>query len=83
MQCRLFEFVKTFYIMEPNLSLLSVEELQDLFIQESHNFTEEMDNGASFDKLKKIRLNLKNISLEMKKRPKIPLPKMGGDGDGQ
>ena len=54
--------------MLQNLSLLNREELHELFFKESLRFTEGMDNGLSFDGLKQIRINLREIALELQKK---------------
>ncbi len=54
--------------MLQNLSLLSREKLHELFLKESLRFTEGMDNGLSFDGLKQIRINLREIALELQKK---------------
>jgi hypothetical protein len=56
--------------MESDLSLLSVEELKALFMQESLKFTEQLKKGDSFAELRIIRIKLKDIALEMKQRRK-------------
>lgn len=54
-----------------NLPLLSHEELQQLFLKEIERFTEGMDHGRGFLYLKQIRLNLREIAVEMKKRKEL------------
>jgi hypothetical protein len=47
-----------------NLSLLSNNQLQHLFISEVKSFKEGVDNGLHFLDLKQIRINLREIALE-------------------
>ena len=63
-----------------NLPLLSVEELQALFLSESLRFTDGMDNNLPFAELKKIRLNLKAIALELHNRKSLGSVKKGSEG---
>ena len=66
MQCRLLQY-QSLHMLH-NLSSLDREELQELFLKESLRFTMGMDNGASFDELKQIRLHLKEIALELQNK---------------
>jgi|SoiMethySBSTD1v2_1073268.scaffolds.fasta_scaffold279765_1 hypothetical protein len=54
--------------MLTNLSALSNEELQSLFLFENKQFIGCIDSGLGFDNLKTIRLDLKEILVEIKKR---------------
>jgi hypothetical protein len=54
--------------MAHNLSRLTSEELHDLFLMESHHFSEGIDNGLTFDELKEIRVKLRQITEELKSR---------------
>ena len=54
--------------MEKNLSVLSREELHELFLKESSRFTQGMDNGLSSDELKQIRINLRDIAFELQNK---------------
>lgn len=56
------------YNMLHNLSLLSKEELHELFLKESLRFTIGMDDGLSFNDLKQIRINLREIALELQNK---------------
>jgi len=61
-------FVIKIFTMLTNLSALSNEELQSLFLFENKQFLECIDSGLGFDNLKDIRLDLKEILVEIKKR---------------
>ncbi len=67
--------------MVQNISLLSNEELKKLFFSESQLFSDSMNNEVSFNDLKQIRLNLRDISVELKAR-KIPSQKGQGRHEG-
>ena len=53
-----------------NLSLLTTEELHDLFLKETLHFSEGMNDGLAFDQLKDIRIKVRQISEELKNRSK-------------
>ena len=54
--------------MSHNLSTFNREELHDLFLKESLRFTDGMDNGMPFDELKKIRILLREITLQLQEK---------------
>jgi hypothetical protein len=51
-------------LMLINLSILSNEQLKDLFLRESKRFREGIDRGLHFLDLKQIRINLREITVE-------------------
>ena len=54
--------------MSENLKHLNTEELKDLFIKETRRFMQGIDQGLSFDKLKEIRVTLRQIEAELHER---------------
>lgn len=54
--------------MAQNIKQISSEELQNLLITETSHFTEGIDEGSTFDQLKEIRLFIRAIEAEIKKR---------------
>ena len=50
------------------LLLLSTISLKRLFINESRKFSSGVGNGLTFDELKDIRLLLREIAIELRKR---------------
>ena len=56
------------FAMSENLKHLNTEELKDLFIKETRRFMQGIDQGLSFDKLKEIRVTLRQIEAELHER---------------
>lgn len=54
--------------MEQNLAQLSIDELHDLFRVETSHFLKSVEKNMPFDELKKIRVLLRAIEAEIKKR---------------
>ena len=54
--------------MIANIHLLTDIELQQLFLAESKRFADGMNNGMKFMDLKRIRINLREVDAEKKRR---------------
>lgn len=56
--------------MEQNLQVQTTDELNLLFRTETNRFMKGIDKGLPFDELKEIRILLRAIEIELKKRRK-------------
>ena len=54
--------------MLTNIEQIPTDELKNLFIGETSHFMKAVNEGASFDQLKEIRLKIREIETEIKKR---------------
>jgi hypothetical protein len=63
-----FFLTLSFTMVEESLKNLTTEELKTLFTSETRRLAQRIDNGLPFDKLKEIRIKLREIETELHER---------------